>query len=181
MRILRLLLPSLALAALTATGCILTSAQVLVSYDLTNPLTIASPDDVVGVSVDLNTVPDYKDNRDKIKDLSDLALLGEFNNTGTGAVDIEVWMTPTATSYTHASDVKANGSLLWGPLQVAPGATRKLTWDGAVKLFSKTGKAALIHEVMGDGVFTLYAVGAAGTYSFAVEHGVLVLVIDAAK
>ncbi len=41
------------------------------------------------------------------------------------------------------------------------------------------GKAALLEEAKGDGNFTLYAVGAAGTYSFTVANGELLLVIDA--
>lgn len=181
MKNLRFLLPSLALAALTATGCILISAQVLVSYNLPTPLNITSPDAVVGASVDLNTVGDYKDNKGKLKDVSDLALLGVFTNTGTGAVDVEVWITPTETNYTLDTDVKAHGILVWGPLKLASAEARKVTWDGSAKLFSKAGKNALIGEVKGDGKFTLYALGGTAPYSFKLEHGVLVAVLDAGK
>jgi hypothetical protein len=67
---------------------------------------------------------------------------------------------------------------LWGPFSVAGSATKVIDWNASSQLFSVAGKAALLSEAKGDGNFTLYAVGSAGTYDFSVANGALVLVID---
>ena len=90
-------------------------------------------------------------------------------------------MTAGSTAYTNATDVKANATKLWGPFQVAAGASKTVDWDESASLFSSTGKALLINEIKGDGQFTVYAIAAEATYSFEVQNGVLALVLDFAK
>lgn len=183
MKNLRLVVPSLLLAALTASGCWLVSGQFLVSYDLPNPLTVAGPGAPVRASVDLNTISEYADHKSDLKGLADCALLGSFkNNIGT-ALTLEVWLTPGATN--HATDGALVGDAsavrVWGPLSLGASQTVKIGWDQSAKLFSNTGKAALLKEVKGDGAFTLYARGTGAGYNFTVNNGVAVVVIDAGK
>ena len=183
MRNLRWTILTLVLAALLAAGCILVSGQFIVSYDLPNPVTVASPAAVQHADVDLNTVGTYKDHKSDLKGLSDVAILGEFTNTGSVPVDVELWMTPNVTDFSTADLViTAPGAVkVWGPLKLAVGATtRKIGWDQSAGLFKK-GKAALLEQIKTDGVFSLYALGASGNYSFRIDHGVLVAVIDAGK
>lgn len=182
MRNLRWTIPTLVLAALLAAGCILVSGQFIVSYDLPDPVTISSPADVQRANVDLNTVSTYRDHKSDLKGLSDVAILGEFTNTGDVPVSVELWMTPALTDLGDAASViTAPGAVkVWGPLRLAVDATTKITWDQSAALF-QSGKTALLTEIKGDGVFTLYALGASGDYSFRIDHGVLVAVIDAGK
>jgi hypothetical protein len=177
----RWILPTLALAGALAAGCMLLSGQFLVSFDLYDPLTV-TPTAVMAAGVDLNTVAAYRDHRDDLKGVTDLAVLGEFTNTGTTAVDVDVWMTPEPTAYTDAAAVALDGDAVkvWGPLRVAPGETKKIGWDASAALFRK-GRTALLEQVKGDGVFTLYALGGTSSYSFRVDHGSLVAVITAGK
>lgn len=177
MKNLRWILPCLALA-LFAPGCILTSGQITIDFDLPN-ITATSSTGIVGEQIDLNTNSDYKDHKDNLKDIADFAVLGTFHNTGATDVDVDVYMTPGLTTYTDASQVISSGIKLWGPFRVPAGGTRTIDWDGSAALFTAAGKAALLEEAKGDGNFTLYAVGAAGTYSFTVANGELLLVIDA--
>lgn len=181
MKTCRWILPTLALAGALAAGCMLLSGQFLVSFDLYDPL-VVTPTAVMGAGVDLNTVGAYRDHKDDLKDVSDLALLGEFTNTGTTAVDVDVWMTPDLTAHVDAAGVALDETAVkvWGPLRVAPGETRKIGWDASAALFRK-GRAALLEQVKGDGVFTLYALGGTSAYSFRVTHGSLVAVITAGK
>jgi hypothetical protein len=181
MRTCRWILPTLVLAGTLTAGCMLLSGQFLVSFDLYDPLTI-TPTAVMAAGVDLNTVAAYRDHRGDLEDLSDLALLGEFTNTGTTAVDVDVWMTPETTAYTDAAAVALdeNAVKVWGPLRVAPGETKRIGWDASAALFRK-GRAALLQQVKGDGVFTLYALGGTSSYSFRVDHGSLVAVISAGR
>jgi hypothetical protein len=183
MKNMRLILPSLLLAALTASGCWLTSGQFTVSSDLPDPLTVAGAGTLVSAQIDLNDEKDYKNHKNDLKDLTDLAILGTLKNNSTTAVlNVEVWMTPGLTTFTNASQLTSGNSLkVWGPLTLAANTSKKIDWDESSKLFSKAGKNALLTEVKGDGSFTLYARGTSATYDFTLTHGVAVVVIDAGK
>lgn len=167
------------LALLVATaGCVLVSGQFLVNFDL-GSFSVTSPTDVHSQLVDLNTIGDYNDHKDNLKGLADVAILGSIRNDGAEAVDIEVWMHPDDHPLSDAATVKADGIKLWGPFHLAPGETKKVDWDTSAGLFDPLGKVTLINEIKGDGLFTVYALGAAGTYSFTVTDGQVVLVLNA--
>ncbi|HEX7078093.1 MAG TPA: hypothetical protein VF363_06720 [Candidatus Eisenbacteria bacterium] len=176
MKSLRIILPALALLLLTP-GCILTSGQIMINFDLPD-VDATSPTGLTGQQIDLNTESDYKDHKDQLKDIVDFAVLGTFNNTGGEDVDVEVYMTRDLTTYTDETTVKTNGILLWGPFKVPVSGSKSIDWDGSAALFSAAGKKAILDEAKGDGSFTLYVVGKAGTYAFNVKDGILALVID---
>ena len=183
MKNLRLILPSLLMAGLMASGCFLVSGQFTLSEDLPDPLNVTSPLNLVSAQIDLNTVGDYGKHKDDLKDLVELALLGTLkNNTGT-AITLEVWMTPGLTNYTTEALLNGDATRVrvWGPLSLAGNVSKKIGWDESASLFSKAGEAALLTEAKGDGTFTLYAKGTGGAYNFTVQHGVAVVVIDAGK
>lgn len=183
MKTMRLIVPSLLLAALTASGCWLISGQFTVSENLPDPLNVASPTSLVSAPIDLNDQNTYKDHKSDLKGLVDCALLGTArNNTGT-AVTVEVWLTPALTNYTTEGQLNADASRIkvWGPLALSANQSKKIDWDESAGLFSKAGKTALLNEVKGDGAFTLYAKGTGGAYNFTLLNGVAVVVIDAGK
>jgi len=165
--------------ALMSAGCILTSGQIQINFDLPN-FTANNATTILGTTIDLSTEKEYKDNKEKLKDLTDLAVLGKFTNNSATPVNVEVWLTPAPTSYTTAAGLAGDTTKIkvWGPFQVAGSATKVIDWNASAQLFTVAGKAALLSEAKGDGNFTLYAVGAAGPYNFTVVNGVLVLVID---
>jgi hypothetical protein len=176
MKNLRWILPSLALVLL-APGCILTSGQILIDFDLPS-ITATSSTGLIGEQIDLTQNDDYEKHKDKLKDIADFAVLGTFRNTGATDVDVEVWLTRDLTILSTATAVQGAGIKLWGPLHVPSGGTVSIDWDGSAKLFTTAGKEAVLQEAKGDGSFTLYALGAAGTYQFDVDNGVLAIVID---
>ena len=170
---------ALALGLMTP-GCILTSGQIQIDFDLPS-FAANSATGIDGTTVDLSTEKEWNDNKDKLKDLSDLAVLGKFTNNAGSAVNVEVWMTPDPTSYTSTAALQGDATALkvWGAFQVAPNATTVIDWNKSAALFTPAGKAALLKEAKGDGQFTLYAVSpGAATYDFTVQNGALVLVID---
>jgi len=182
MRNLRWTIPTLALAALLTGGCMLTSGQFIVSFDLPTPLPI-SQTAIQHMDVDLHTVGAYNDHKSDLKGVPDVALLGQFTNTGGTPVDVSLWMTPALTAFETADQVVLPGTgavRIWGPLHLGVGESKKVGWDQSAGLF-RTGRAALVEQIKGDGVFTLYALGASGSYAFRLDHGALVAVIDAAK
>jgi hypothetical protein len=186
MRIPRLLLPSLALAALTAGGCFIVSGSYLVSFGLPDPIVVDSATSIVAAQVDLTENSTYKDHKGDLKGVSDCAVLGTFSHIAGGAVDVEIWMTPDPTSHTTAAALAADATKIrvWGPFHLdasGAGSSRKIGWDEGARLFSIAGRAALVAQVKGDGAFTLYAVGASTPYSFKIDKGVFLAVVDAGK
>jgi hypothetical protein len=180
----RLLLAGALLGAALGNGCILTSAQILAVFDLPNPVTIDATDNMELIPVDLNTIEDYADNKDKLKGLTDLAILGTFTNTGGPAGTVSVYITPGVTNFANAGAVIAGATKLWGPASIGasgtPGGMVTLSWDQSAAMFDATGKQILIDEAKGDGEFTLYTIGTpGGAYNVDVSEGVLVLVLDA--
>lgn len=170
---------ALGLGLMTA-GCILTSGQVQIAFDLVG-FTADSATGIDGETIDLNDESEYADNKDKLKDLSDLAVLGKFTNNSATAVNVEVWMTTTPSSHTTTTALMADPTLvkLWGPFAVAGSATKIIDWNTSAQLFTTAGKAALLNQAKTDGNFSVYAVGPAGAaYDFSVANGALVLVID---
>src|SRR2546428_10567858 len=127
---------ALGLGLMTA-GCILTSGQVQISFDL--PSFIASSvTGINGTTIDLNTEKEYKDNKDKLKGLTDLAVLGKFTNNATTAVNVEVWMTTTPSNHLTESALMADPTAikLWGPFQVGPSASTVIDWNKSAALFT---------------------------------------------
>jgi hypothetical protein len=182
MRGTRLIVAGLALAALSAPGCVLTSAQILITYeDFPNPIVVSNLAPVTRQLVDLNTINDYNEHKDKLKGLTDIALLGHVQN-GSTAVAVELWLTPGSTSHATPGQVTGDPTAvkLWS-LALAANENRNIGWDESAGLFNSAGKKVLLDEIKGDGVFTLYLLdnGSAGTYSFQVSDAALVLVVDA--
>jgi hypothetical protein len=179
MKSLRWLILGLGLGLL-ASGCILTSGQIQINFDL-NDATITSAG-LVAAHITLSEEEEYTDNKDKMKALSDLALLGKITNNTALPLDIEVWFTPAVTTYTTETALKADPTALkiWGDFALAANQTKQIDWNESAHLFTKAGKDALLKEAKdGDGDFSLYAIGTSGTYNFDVKNGALVLVLDA--
>jgi hypothetical protein len=171
---------ALVVASLGVGGCLLTTGQVLVVYDLPGPADVVGPNNVPHIDVDLGSVAAYRDHKDKLDEVNDLAILGEItNNSINDPSDVEVWMTPTPTTYSEATQVRANGILLWGALHLDRGQARRVDWDTSAGLLKASGRDLLLQEARGDGQFTLYFLDAAPTYDFTVSDAALVMVVGA--
>lgn len=187
LKLLALVLP------LTLCGCLLTTGQIAIDFDL-GTINVNDPDNLIAEQVDLNTIEDYRDHKADISGVSDLAVLGEVTNNfnlnakapagkavqgGDLTLNAEVWITAATTNYTTDAQVRANATKLWGPFTVLPGETKAIDWDDSAALFTAVGKAILLNEIKGDGVFTVYVLGEAGFYNFTVEDATLVLTLEA--
>ena len=183
MKNLRWFLPTLALAALLGNGCIITSTQVLTHFALTNPIHLVPPatSEVIPEIVDLNTIKDYSDNKDKLKGLSDLAIVGTFTNITGPAGGVEMWITPGVGTATTVAGAKLSSTLLWGPGSIgAAPSSRTINWNDSAKLFNAPGKQVLVDAMKGAGVFTVYIMpsGSAGQ-TIDIINGAIILVIAA--
>jgi len=175
MKTLRTAVPVLALAALAAAGCFLVSGQFVVHYALPSPFHAVSTA-FAGVDVDLNTVGEYNDHKDKLKRVEDLALVGDFRNNTVLATSVEVWIVPSAALGLSLSQVQAQGVQLWGPLSVGANSTVSVDWDRSAQLF--VGRQTLIDEIKGDGHFSLYVI-ANGAFDVTLTNGAVIAVVGA--
>jgi len=183
MKRLRWIVPAL-LLALAMPGCVLTSGQFLIDFDL-DDFNVSTETLVTREFVDLTTESVYEDHKEDLQGLADVAILGKITNgIGSPAIGVEVWMTAAATTYATQGEVTTpgNATKLWGPFNLNPGEMKQIGWDESAALFTSAGKTLLINEIKGDGMFTIYAIAnIVGTYTFDVDNGVLALVIDAAQ
>ncbi len=178
MKMLRTTVPVLALAALAAAGCFLVSGQFVVNYALPTPLHVVTGATLTGVAVNLNTISTYSDHKAELKRVDDLALIGDFRNNAGAAANVECWIVPAGTLTLTAGQLATNGVRLWGPLNVAAGATEKVDWNRSATLF--VGGQTLINEIKGDGEFSLYVI-ANGAFDVTVTNGAVIAVVGAAK
>jgi|SRR5437867_9740571 len=172
------ILAGIALAALTA-GCVLVSGQFLVQVEL-GDLSVNSVTAVQGLYVDLPSKGTYRDHRNDIKTLEDLALLGSVHNTGSSSVTLSVYVIDGNSGPLPVSTITSGGTRVWGPLTVAAGATEVLDWDRSSVLFG-SGKAKLLDEIKNGGQFTLYLVSSTTPFEFDIKNAVFIAVIGAAK
>jgi len=185
MKKLHVLILGVALLGLTGADCFLTSAQVLATFDLPNPFTIPATTNMAELEVDLTTIDEYQDHKDKLKGLTDLAILGTFTNIAGPAGTVDVYISADHNAnFANAAAVIAGATKLWGPVSIGPstgpGNVVTLGWDESAALFNSAGKQILIDEAKGDGHFKIWTVGTpGGTYNIRVDDGFIVLVLDA--
>jgi len=166
---------------LTLCGCLLSTGQTTIDYDL-GTIDVTGGDNLVAEQVDLSTNADYEEHKDDLEGVTDLALLGQVTNNlsaGSGTLNVEAWITQDTTNYTTEAQVRANAIKIWGPLVVAPGATVQIDWNESAELFTPWAKPFLLQEMQGDGVFTIYLLGTSGLYDFTIENTTLVLTMEA--
>lgn len=176
----RLWLSLTVLGALLSSGCFLVSLQKQVIFLFDTPVTIGGPSALLGVPVDLNSVDEYADNKDKLKDVADLALLGRVTNLSSTATSVEIWMVASpGTILTTETAVRAAGQKIWGTLALGPNETKTINWNQSAQIF--TGRTALVNEIKGDGRFDLYAIGSGTAYNFRIANGALVAVLSAGQ
>lgn len=149
----RLVLPLL-LAGMLSQGCILDSRQVVIAAAPT-----AVQEHFSGgvrtllLSFDLSGSPDWGRYRSKLARVTDLTLLGSFANPvgapGPGPhLDVTIGVTP------DPDPAPGSERVVWGPLRVEYGATRRVEWEEGARLFGPDA-GLLRAQVAGDGRFGL--------------------------
>src|SRR5262245_10341047 len=92
LKMLRTSVPVVALAALASAGCMLTSGQFVVTYDLEDPTHVVTVGTLPGQLIDFNTVSEYNDHKDDLKRVEDLALVGDITNNLSTNAEVDVWI-----------------------------------------------------------------------------------------
>ena len=170
--------------AFAAVACAPLSGQFIADYDLGDVSGVPQSGSQDGQGlllqfrhIDLATESEYEDHKDELKGLADLAVVGTLTNTGAGALGLELWVTPGNSGALGTVDevIAAGGVRLWGPMNLAAGASNAIGWDESAALFVDAGKQMLLDQAKGDGEFTLYLVGNNSSYTLSNAHLILVL------
>lgn len=178
----RMIVPSLLLAALVGTGCVLVSGEFLIQVEMGDvSVDVVDVNSLLdGYFVDLTTNSTWKDHKNDIKSIEDLALVGDVHNSGLSDVTVVVYLRDGNPGPLSQATVTSSGIRVWGPLTVAAGATEKVDWNRSSALFG-AGKTALLSRIKTGGQFTFYATSTTAPFSFDIKNAVFLVVIGAAK
>lgn len=169
----------LALAISVVGGCILVSGQFIIDWQL-DPITV-SQDALQAYQIDLNEESAYKDHKDGLQGLADLAVVGLVGNNLSEATQVTVFITPQITSFGTRSELNASNQAtrLWGDFSLPADGQVRIDWDTSAGLFDDAGMDVLIQEMLGDGNFTLYVLATTSTFDVFFNDGWLILIVDA--
>ena len=141
------------LLAAGSSGC-LVSGQVVV----VEPIDIGATTDqqISKYTVDLSTNEDWLDNKDDIVSIDAVELVAKItNNLQTDAIG-EVWWSNNA-NLGDAADIRANATKFFTSPNLPGDQMTLVDWPDAFNYVEN--EDLVIAEILGDGIFTLYAIG----------------------
>jgi hypothetical protein len=111
------------------------------------------------LTFDLQTVPEWRDHRGKLADVTELTLMGDFRNPGepqltVPAADVQIWLYPDG----DGSILPAGpATQVWKPLHLEADEAHRVDWsEGSRRLLAT--RVDLRRELLGDGRFSLAVV-----------------------
>jgi hypothetical protein len=149
------------LAGLLSPGCSLSSSQrVLVAAPAVSSQFFSGGVVTTIFEFDLSTVPEWRDHRSRLREVTGLSLLGDFRNVDasplavpplTGAaIDVRIWLAPES----NLLPLPAQKTEVWGPLRLESGLAHRVEWTEGAQHFT-AASVALRREILGDGRFGL--------------------------
>ena len=141
------------LLAAGSSGCLVSGQVVIVE-----PIDIGATTDqqISKYTVDLSTNEDWLDNKDDIVSIDAVELVAKItNNLQTDAIG-EVWWSNNA-NLGDAADIRANATKFFTSPNLPGGQMTLVDWPDAFNFVENVD--LVIAEILGDGIFTLYAIG----------------------
>jgi len=143
------------LAGALSSSCALSSEQrVLVAAPTSTLEFFNGGHEMTILGFDLSAVPEWRDHRASLRDVTDLSLMGSFTAPTDSLVatpaplDLGIQINDTLSIFPRP------GTIIWGPLHLVPGETHRVDWEDGAKRFN-ANKDELRREIMGDGQFSL--------------------------
>ena len=144
-----------------SSGCALSSRQRVLVTPPTSTLVLFNGGLVVYtlLTFDLRTVPEWRDHRAKLSDVTDITLMGDFRNPGdpqltVPAADVQIWLYPDGDG---AILPPGPATQVWKPLHLEADEAHRVDWDEGARRFL-AARADLRREILGDGRFSLAVV-----------------------
>ena len=162
------------LLAVFLVGC-LTTGQIKVKDHFGGGVTHNS--DIYSYDLDLNTNTDYTDNKDKIKTVDGVAVVGVVKNHLQTELQAEIYISddPSLETVEDITDPKQATLVFVSP--TVPG-NDSLVIDWADGLVHMVNEQAVIDQLIGptaDGMFTIYAIGNTDNFNFTYKADVVVV------
>ena len=154
-------------------GC-LTTGQIKVHENFGDGVTHNA--DTYSYDLDMNTNSDYVDNKDKVKSVDAVAIVGVVKNNLQTEIQAEIYISddPNLETAVEIMDPKNATRVFVSP--TIPG-NGKLTINYTNGLAHMENTQAIIDQLFGDtadGMFTIYAIGSAANFDFEYKAEVVV-------
>ena len=101
---------------------------------------------------DLNS--DYNDNKDKLKSIDAVTLVGDVINSGSAAANMNIYLSDN--QYSTPSEVEQNATLIFESPNIPVGDTLQLHWADGMSYMRNFD--VLFQQVKDDGEFYLYGI-----------------------
>ncbi len=134
-------------------GCLLVSGQQ--TFYRRIDIGVTTNTTVNAISVDLNEEEDYVDHRDEIKSVDAISVVASVKNNLPAAAKMEIYISDDDALAT-VDDVKSDAKLVFVSPTVAASDTLTIGWADGFKYM--VDKQPVIDQILGDGVFVVYAV-----------------------
>jgi hypothetical protein len=154
-----------ALLTVIVGGC-LTTGQIKVKDDFGDG--VSHDSNIYSYDLDLNTNTDYTDNKDKVKSVDGVAVVGVIKNHLETEIQAEIYISddPNLESAEEIMDPKQATRVFVSPTVAGNDSLLVNYADG---LAAMENTQAIIDQLFGptaDGMFTIYAIGSAATFNF---------------
>jgi hypothetical protein len=147
-------------------GCIASGTLVIV-YDIEG---FASSDQTVASRhIDLTSNSDYNDNKDKIKSVDAITLVGNIINNGNADAIAEAWISDD--SLTTVEQIRTQGTLIFESSTIPAGDTLVLEWADGTSFMRN--QDLLKDEIKDNGNFFVYGMSSG---QFNIEYQIEIII-----
>jgi hypothetical protein len=109
--------------------------------------------------VNLSDNSDFQDNKDKLKSVDSVVLVGDIINMGNQALSADVYISDY--SYTTPAQVIENGTQIFSSPTIGANDTLHINWKDGLSYI--TNLNSIEKEIKGDGQFYVYAISSSGS------------------
>jgi hypothetical protein len=141
-------------------GCVLTSGTKVFSVELSGWSSIPSQMQWKYIDV-ANESSDYQDNKDKLKSVDEVALVGYVVNTSPSEAYTKIYISDNLYTTPTQVETPGNSTLMFDSPAIAAGDSLYLNWSDA--LAHVQNLSVLRDQLLGDGQFYVYAIPTNGS------------------
>ena len=141
-----------AVLALVIGGCLVTGQNTLTQGVDATAVTKTA---VTRIPINLDDEPDYRDNKDKIKSIDELSVVAIITNNRAAPARARLYLSNDET-LTTVDEVETEATLVFESPEVPASAKLKIHWADGFKYVQN--RKAIEKEILGDGIFQLYAI-----------------------
>ena len=128
---------------------------------------------VTPIPIDLNEEPDYADNKDNLKSIDELSVVGIITNKLPVPANARIYLSNDAT-LTTVEEVEAEATLVFESPPVPASGKLKIKWADGFQYVQN--RKVIEDEIFGDGIFVLYAIAADTPFDLDVKAEIVIVI-----